>query len=239
MSYDLLSKYYDASVGFDYEAYFGFIKGFLPPKGRGLDVACGSGTLTVMLARHGFEMTGTDASPGMLNEARRKCSAAGVKCLLLEGDLNAFGTNKTYDFIISSCDGLNYVKSEAKLERLLGAFRSALTEDGVLIFDISTLYKAKEVLDGNVFFDDTDDYTLLWTNEYSDGRVRTDVTVFEKEQKYYKRYDESFDQYFYTAETVRRLLDGRGFSFVEYDGETFGRFNDKSQRLLVVARKRG
>ena len=92
---------------------------------------------------------------------------------------------------------------------------------------------------GQTFFEDTPTYTLFWTaRKIEDGKIGTDVSVFKKERDGYTREDGFFVQYFYRNETYKRLLEQQGFDVKFSDGETYGDLNEKSNRLLVVARKK-
>lgn len=235
MGYALLSRYYDEIARFDYKGYLDFLLDRLP-QGRGLDLACGSGKLTAMLASAGREMTGMDNSSQMLTLAAARARKERRKVLFIDGDLNLLEISKSYNFIISSCDGFNYVKSEALLKDVFKKSYGALQRGGVLAFDVSTLKKA-DYLDGNVFFEDTDDYTLLWTNKRTGNRVDTEVTVFERKGQYYVREDEASEQYFYGLEFIKKSLEECGFKAEFFDGESFKEFNGGSHRLLAVAIK--
>lgn len=238
MSYSLLSKYYDELVRFDYEGYLSFIARYLP-KGKGLDLACGSGTLTTMLAARGLTMTGLDNSEEMLSLAAARARKSRNNILFIAADVNGLKISKKYDLVISSCDGLNYVSSASLLKSLVAEVYNALNAGGVFIFDISTLKKAREVLDGSTFYEDTDDYTLLWTNKLEDNVALTEVTLFEQTGKngLYNRYDENFEQFFYKNEEVIAYIEAEGFTADVFDGETYGPLTSDSDRLLVVARK--
>lgn len=238
MSYDLLSKYYDELVRFNYANYLEFV---LPrvKKGRGLDIACGSGRLTAMLSAKGFSMTGLDSSEEMLNLAAVRARKARANILLLSGDINRLKLAKKYDSVFSTCDGLNYVTSEENLFKLFEEVYNALTEGGTFVFDMSTLSKAKNVLDGNTFYEDTDEYTLLWTNSLDENDVvTTELTVFTPNGSgLYAREDEGFDQYFYKNESIISYISKAGFSVEAFDGTSFTALTAESERILIVATK--
>ena len=239
MSYDLLSERYDELVRFDYDGLFAAIKPSFVPSGAALDLCSGTGTFALKLSEAGFKVTCVDNSPKMLTEAAKKARAARRQLLFLQSDVNSLKIYGKYSLITSTCDGFNYVKCEENLKKLFGKIHDALTENGVLAFDVSTLYKAENVLSGQTFFEDTPTYTLFWTaRKIEDGKIGTDVSVFKKERDGYTREDGFFVQYFYRNETYKRLLEQQGFDVKFSDGETYGDLNEKSNRLLVVARKK-
>lgn len=239
MSYDLLSEHYDELVRFDYDGLFAAIKPHLPPEGSALDLCSGTGTFALKLAEAGFRVTCVDNSPNMLTRAAQKARAARRNLLFLQSDVNELKIYGKFSLITSTCDGFNYVKSEEALGKLFGKIRDALTENGVLIFDVSTAYKAQKVLSGQTFFEDTPTYTLFWTaKDLGDKKLGTDVSVFKKDGDVYRREDGFFVQYFYQNDTFKKLLEQHGFDAKFLDGETYGDLNSESNRLLVVAKKK-
>ncbi|MDE6372513.1 MAG: class I SAM-dependent methyltransferase, partial [Clostridia bacterium] len=107
-AYSILAKYYDTLMGdFDYDGYFEFIKDKIV--GEGVDLACGSGEMTVRLARDGKKMMGVDLSGEMLNLATLKAKKLALDVKWLNLDMLDLELNHCVDFITCVCDGVNYI----------------------------------------------------------------------------------------------------------------------------------
>lgn len=222
---------------FNYDAYLNFIIGRVGVERRtGLDLAAGSGEMTVRLSRSGYKMTGSDISTEMLTFATVKAKKAMQNILFTVSDLNSLLINKKYDFITAVCDGFNYVKSVAKLDSAFAEVYNALNTGGKFIFDISTEYKLKNVIGNNLFFEDNENLTYFWQNILYKNRVDMSLVFFEKRGDKYVRCDEEQTQYIYSNKTIIELLNKNGFK-VEVFNESFEKLTEKSQRLVVVATK--
>lgn len=237
MSYSVLSKYYDRLMtDFDYDAYSQLIFDNVLKGAKGLDLAAGSGEMTIRLSQAGYKMTGSDCSAKMLTIATEKSKKALQDILFLIKDLNKLSISKTYDFITAVCDGFNYVSTIKGMESAFLEIYSALVQGGKFIFDMSTAYKLKKVLANNFFYEDYDDLTYFWSNTLYPNRVEMSLTFFEKEGDIYRRYDEEQTQYFYANDKIIALLEKCGFSVKCFD-EKFKELNNESERIIVVATK--
>lgn len=233
-SYSILAKYYDRLMGdFDYDAYVDFVKDKL--LGEGVDLACGSGEITVRLAKAGCKMTGVDLSAEMLNVAREKARREGLDIRWVCQDMLSLELPHKQDFMVSVCDGFNYVPQQ-KAGALLDSIHSQLKSGGVLVFDVSSEYKLKKILADNLFCEDYDDVTYIWQNTLHSSFVDMDVDFFEKaEGNLYRRVEETHRQYIYTEEYLQSLLKDK-WTWEVYDGEKFKRPSPKSKRLLFCCR---
>jgi Cyclopropane fatty acid synthase and related methyltransferases len=220
---------------FDYDGYEKFLFGRLRGV-KGLDLACGSGEMTVRMLKAGYTMTGVDISTEMLALAASKAKAAYKDVLLLNADLNGLKITKKYDFVISVCDGFNYVKNEKSLASLFCSVYKALPEGGLFIFDMSTEYKLRNIVGDNFFYEDGENLTYFWSNELHGNSVDMTLTFFEKQGAVYHRSDEYQTQYFYSNETILKLLKNVGFIAEVTDGK-FKPLTDTSERIVVCAKK--
>ena len=115
-----------------------------------LECACGTGSLTVRLARLGYAITGSDLSGDMLMIARQKALDAGLRQLpFVCQDMRKIALHKPVDAIFCACDGVNYLLDGA--EDFFRAAYKALKSGGLLLFDVSSDYKLSSVLAGNTF----------------------------------------------------------------------------------------
>ena len=131
-----------------------------------LDLCCGTGSLTLELARRGYEMIGADASADMLMEAMDKAAASGLAARPLfinqaAGELDLYGT---VDAAVSSLDSLNYVPPE-ELREAFRRLRLFIRPGGLLLFDLRTPGFLRS-MDGSVSVDETEDVFCLWRGRF-------------------------------------------------------------------------
>ena len=218
---------------FDYGAYVEFIKDKL--SGEGADIACGSGEITVRLAKAGCRMTGIDLSEEMLNVARDKARREGLDVKWVRQDIVQLELAHKVDFITAVCDGFNYVPQN-RLGAVLDRIRANLKEGGTLVFDVSSEYKLRNILADNLFCEDYDDVTYIWQNTLKRDCVDMDVDFFEKTQSgLYRRVEETHRQFIHTQEKIESLLKDK-WTWQVYDGEKFGKVSQKSKRLLFICK---
>lgn len=234
--YGCLAAYYDRLMtDFDYAGYLAL----LDRSGlgeEGVDLCCGSGAITVALAKKGKRMTGADISPEMLGRAVQNAREAGVRPVFVQADATTFRPHKPVDFATCVCDGINYIKPKD----LAVFFKNAaciLKEGGKLIFDASSEYKIKKIISDNVFFEDYDDLTYLWTNAQFKSGVKMELTFFirEKDGRYIKQTEEH-TQYAHTREDIENAMKGL-FSFKAYDFRTMKEVGAKTARIVWVCEK--
>ncbi len=233
-AYSILAKYYDTLMGdFDYDGYFEFIKDKL--HGEGVDLACGSGEMTIRLAKDGNNMIGVDLSGEMLNVATLKAKKLALDVKWINLDMTQIELNHPVDFVTCVCDGVNYISNKELLkffERVYGLLKSG----GKFVFDVSSGYKLEKILGDNLFCEDYDDVTYIWSNTLGDDYVDMDIDFFEKiEGDTYRRIEESHRQYIHSVDFIKSCLSK--WQVEVYDGETYGKPKDKSKRLMLVATK--
>lgn len=233
-AYSALAARYDSLMtDFNYDGYFDFISRYLFGKNKGADMASGSGELTVRLAKAGKKVVGIDISEEMLAEAMRKARENALNIVFLKQDITSFELTGKVDFVTVCCDGVNYVKD------ISGFFKrvySSLRDGGVFIFDISSEYKLKEIIGNNVFYEDTADFTYLWTNKLSDNKIDMNLVFFNREGDLFSRREESHRQYIHKRDSVVQALMDSGFNgILDFDGENFGKVRNDSERILFVA----
>lgn len=234
--YGCLAAYYDRLMtDFDYEGYLGVLARELGGT-EGVDLCCGSGRITVALAKSGKKMTGVDISAEMLGEAAKNARAAGVRPVFVQADATAFAPQHKVDFVTCVCDGVNYIATK-KLPAFFGGVADMLKEGGKFVFDVSSEYKIKNIISDNVFYEDYDDLTYLWSNSRFAGGVRMELTFFVKDADgRYIKTTEEHTQYAHGREAVENAL-GQNFSFRAYDFATMGRVGAKTARILWVCEK--
>lgn len=213
-----------------------------------LDLGCGTGTLTMLLAGRGYDMIGIDNAQEMLQIAMEKRDAAGLDILYLLQDMRSFELYGTVGAVISVCDSVNYLLEEEEIVQTFRLVNNYLFPQGIFIFDFNTVYKYAQVIGDATIAETREDCSFIWDNYYHEEEQinEYDLTVFVKEpadmeqadHALYRRFQETHYQRGYELEQMKDCLRRAGMVFVEaVDADTHEAVNDVSERIYVVARK--
>lgn len=234
-AYSVIAKFYDsANTDFDYSKYFEFIKHYF--SGKVVELACGSGAFTDYLVKVCDSVIAVDNCSEMLDKAVQNNFKNRKYIQFVKDDILAFVPPFKANNVIAVCDGFNYL-TDCDLQKAFDKISGYMKSGGYFIFDISSSYKLKNVIGNNIFYEDRDDLTYLWTNKLNKNFVQMDITVFEKIGDLYKREDESHIQYIHDRQFVEDCLKNAGFSVQTFDGEKFDSLKDESLRLLFICKK--
>ena len=245
--YAVLAGYYDRIMeDTNYAAWCGFYLACFEKYGlhaeKVLDLACGTGSITVPLAAAGYEMTGIDLSSEMLALARKKADDAGVRVCLSEQNIACFDAGGAFDAAVCSFDGVNYLTNSKDLVSCFARVQETLVPGGLFIFDVSTPYKYENVLADNAFVYEYDDLFLSWQNYYRKKSALCDfyLTFFVKSGQNWHRFDEIQRQRCYPLPRLKKLLKEAGFSLLEtVAGTDFSPLTDISERCFFICKKEG
>ena len=211
-------------------------------EGLVLDLGCGTGSMTELLAAAGYDMIGVDASEEMLELADEKKRKSGHDILYLLQDMREFELYGTVRAIVSVCDSLNYITEEKDLLQVFRLAHNYLDPDGVILFDFNTVYKYEEILGESVIAENREEGSFIWENYYDpEERLNEyDLTLYVKEEDgRYRRFEETHFQKAYGRDVILGLLKEAGFRAEKIlDGETGGELRKETERLFVAARKR-
>ncbi len=248
MIYDLLAPFYDeANRDIDYVSwadFFEFLFGkYLKSKPELiLDLACGTGSMTLELAKRGYDMTGVDLSPEMLDIARERAEKERLseRCLWLLQDMNSFELYGTVGAVVCCLDSINHLTGTASLKKTFDLVHNYLDPDGLFIFDINGKRKFEEVYANETYTVDTDDDFCIWQNDYDEKRGVCDfyITVFHKNADgTYTRYDDEQREKMFTVQSVKNMLLKCGFEFIgAYSDFEMNEGNDSCNRIYIAAR---
>lgn len=248
MMYDLIAPIYDAvNAEIDYSAWADFIDAVCKKECREkpslvLDLGCGTGSMTVELARRGYDMTGVDISPEMLDVARGRAEELGFgnDILWLCQDMREFELYGTVDLAVSCLDCLNHLTTVNDLKKCLALVHNYLIPDGIFIFDVNGRGKFESVYADNSYVMETDNAMCVWQNHYNPKSHICDfyITLFsECEDGRYERYDELERERMYTLRSLKRALADTGFEFIgAYGGLDFTEATDDDERIYIIAR---
>lgn len=235
--YTFLAKYYDKLMkDFDYCGYVKFVQKYLV--GTGADLCTGTGRISLWLAQNGRNVTGVDTCPNMLNTARENARKLGLKIQWICLDAAEFLSPSKLDFACCICDGLNYMNGN-QVEKLLKNVTSYVKSCGYFVFDISTSFKLKEVIGNNVFCEDLENISYIWSNFFDEKQssVEMQIGFFERQNgDVYKRVDESHFQYAHETTHIFEILSS-SWSVEVFDGESFSSLKKESRRALFVCKK--
>ena len=179
-----------------------------------LDLGCGTGSLTEILATKGYDMIGADGSAEMLEIAMEKKAQSGHDILYLLQDMREFELYGTVRAVVSVCDCVNYITDEKELEQVFRLVNNYLDPEGIFIFDFNTEYKYKEILGEQTIAEDREDCSFIWDNYYYEDESMNEyeLTLFIKEQdsNLYRKYQEMHYQKAYTLDAMRDLVEWSG-----------------------------
>ena len=131
-----------------------------------LDLGCGTGTMTEILASKGYDMTGVDFSEEMLDIAMQKRTKSGHDILYLMQDMREFELYGTVRAIVSICDSMNYLTEDGDLEQVFRLANNYLDPGGLFIFDMNTEYKYREMLGDQTIAEERENCSFIWDNYY-------------------------------------------------------------------------
>ena len=206
-----------------------------------LDLACGTGSLTLELARRGYEMIGVDQSEEMLAQAAEKCrQASEIPPLFLHQSMDKLDLYGTIYACVCCLDSVNYVTSPQKLERAFQRVHTFLMPGGLFVFDVNTPDKLR-ALDGQVFLDESADAYCVWRADYSARRrvctYGMDLFTLEPDGRW-SRAEELHEEYAYEPDELEALLIRAGFSRIKQYGERKLRAPKAGEgRIFFAARK--
>ena len=208
------------------------------PLSVGLDVGCGGGWFTRAFARAGYQMTGLDISPQMLDFAQNKALKEGARGEYLLGDISSMKLPRRFDFVTAINDCINYIPKN-KVNSAIKNIAGALKKGGIFLFDISSKGKFEKKIANTVSVDDRENVTYFSFNKVEGDRAEMDVSLFIKRPDgAFERKDETHIQYIYDEAEIINALVKNGFSVVHVEGH-LGEEKAQSDRLCFLARKEG
>lgn len=207
-----------------------------------LELGCGTGRMTRLLAKMGYDMIGIDMSQEMLMIAREVQEESGGILYLLQ-DMRSFELYGTVRAVISICDSMNYILEEDDLRQVFSLVNNYLDPGGIFLFDLNTIYKYENLLGDQTICENREEGSFIWDNYYDEEEQinEYDLTLFIKEKDgLYRKYEEVHYQRAYSLETVIRLLEEAGMEYVgAYDVEDGNAPGDDSEKIYIIAREQG
>lgn len=245
-AYSGFAKVYDLFMdNIPYEEWTDYVKELLCEEGieEGilLDLGCGTGSVTELLARSGFDMIGIDNSEEMLEIAMEKKMESGQDILYLLQDMREFELYGTVKGIVSICDSMNYILEDEDLLEVFRLVHNYLDNDGIFIFDMNTMYKYREILSDHTFAEDREESSFIWENYYDEEEEinQYDLALFVKDEDgRFTKYEETHLQRAYEQKRVEELIMESGLELLHvYDAFTRELPAEDSERIYFVCRR--
>lgn len=236
-SYDRLTNDvdYEATVDFYYEI---LNKEGLNPR-TAVDLACGTGSVTAILARKGLQVIGVDMSEEMLTVAQQKASELENQPRFICQPLQKLFLPRGVDMAVCALDSLDYITDPADCEEAIRRVYKALNPGGIFIFDVNTPEKLR-AMDGQVFLDEDDDVYCVWRGEF-DGQTNIcsyGMDLFQRKGNVWERSFEEHCEYAYSADQLVGYLKAAGFTHIRvYADRLFEVPREGEQRIYIKARK--
>jgi ubiquinone/menaquinone biosynthesis C-methylase UbiE len=247
MSYENFAYFYDQLMrDVPYEKWVDLInlkKEKWNVKGKKLlDLACGTGELSVRFAEAGYEVTGIDLSSDMLSIAQTKAEEKGCHIHFYQQNMAELELTGQYDVIGIFCDSLNYLPTEEGVKQTFQRVHHYLQKGGLFIFDVHSVYKMTDVFIDHTYTYDDDEICYIW-NCFPGEEIHSvehELTFFVQDASgKYDRYDENHFQRTFSVETYTKWLTEAGFECLEVLGD----FADSSinegqwERIFFIAGK--
>ncbi len=188
-----------------------------------LDLACGTGNLTLPLAERGFDMIGIDLSPEMLDMARSKQARHDI--LWLCQDMRSFELYGTVKAVICCLDSINYLTSKSALDSCFSLVHNYLDPNGIFIFDVNSPYKFENIYGSNHYILEGDGVYCGWRNSYSkrSGICSFELSIFAEEPNgTWRRFDELQKEKCHSVKTLTSCLKKAGFEVLSVTADLEG-----------------
>ena len=209
-----------------------------------VELGCGTGSFTAIMARKGYDIMGIDMSEEMLQVARRKVTEQNLNVMFLEQDMRELDLYCTCGTVLSVCDSINYLLEDEDVVTTFKLMNNFLFPKGIFIFDFNTLHKYRDVIGDVTIAENREDCSFIWENYYhEDEHVNEyDLTIFAKcgEEDLFRKSVETHYQRGYELEEMISFVKESGLEFIEaIDADTHSVPTADSERVYIVAREKG
>ena len=241
--HNLAASYDRLTNDVDYEATVAFYEEILKREGLRprtvVDMACGTGSVSAILARKGYQVTGVDLSEEMLTEAMMKTMDMENHPMFSCQNLRDLRLPKAVDMAVCALDSLDYITDPADCEAAIRRAYKVLNPGGIFIFDVNTPEKLR-AMDGQMFIDEDDDVFCVWRGEFDEETniCSYGMDLFQREGEKWIRSFEEHQEYAYSQQQLTEYLKKAGFTHIEvYADRLFEAPREGEQRIYFKARK--
>ncbi len=204
-----------------------------------VDLACGTGSVALLLAGMGMEVTAVDMSEEMLCVASQKAQEQELPVTFVHQKLQSLGLPRGVDLAVCALDSINYITEPDHCRQAICRIYKALNPGGCFIFDVNTPEKLR-AMDGQVFLDEDDDVYCVWRGEFDEAEniCSYGMDLFQRYGNVWHRSFEEHREYAYTQEQLVAFLRQAGFtSIAVYADRRFEKPQPGEQRIYLKARK--
>lgn len=235
LHYDELTENVDYKVRSDYISGF-FNKLGIPENATLLDLACGTGTMSLLFKEKGYHVIGIDLSSEMLSIADNKANGT---ISFIKAEMQNFSLSEPVDVCVCCLDSINHLNSLNDVEKAFECVYHSLNKNGVFAFDVNTVYKHRNILADNSFVFDEENYFLSWDNELIDNySVRIILDFFVYNGVSYDRYSEEFVETAFETEVLSSALMPYFEILGIYDDLSLESPKTDSERLYFVCKRK-
>lgn len=243
-AYEALAASYDRLTNdVDYRATVDFYRDILEQEGlhprTAVDLACGTGTVSLLLARQGLDVTGVDLSEEMLTMAQQKAEGLENPPRFVRQSLQQLTLPRGVDLAVCALDSLDYITDPQDCAEAIRRVYRALNPGGIFIFDVNTPEKLR-AMDGQVFLDEDDDVYCVWRGEFDEQTniCSYGMDLFQRQGRLWRRSFEEHREYAYSAEQLTGFLKAAGFTGIRvYGDRRMEPPRPGEQRIYLKARK--
>ena len=237
VSYDRLTNDvpYRAVVDFDNQI---LEREGLKPR-TAVDLACGTGSVALLLAEQGLRVIAVDMSEDMLAVASQKAAGMNNSPVFVCQSLQQLHLPRGVDLAVCALDSLDYITDPADCAEAIKRVYKALNPGGIFIFDVNTPEKL-QAMDGQVFLDEDEDVYCVWRGEFDENTniCSYGMDLFQRSGKHWLRSFEEHQEYAYSQEQLTAYLQAAGFSHIAcYADRKFTAPEAGEQRIYFKARK--
>lgn len=243
-AYHALASSYDRLTNdVPYEAVVDFYWQILDREGlrpaTAVDLACGTGSVAVLLAQKGLRVTGVDMSEEMLCEASQKAEELKNRPQFVCQKLQELKLPRAVDLAVCALDSIDYIVDPEDCQKAFYRIYKALNPGGCFIFDVNTPEKLR-AMDGQVFLDEDRDVYCVWRGEFDQKSniCSYGMDLFQRKGNLWQRSFEEHREYAYSAEQLTEYLKNAGFTHIAvYGDRSFRAPEAGEQRIYIKARK--
>ena len=240
---ELAASYDRLTNDVDYAATVDFYEQILAKEGLKprtcVDLACGTGSVTAILAERGYQVTGVDMSEEMLTEATMKTMDMENRPMFSCQRLERLRLPRAVDMAVCALDSLDYILDPQDCKEAIRRVYKALNPGGIFIFDVNTPEKLR-AMDGQVWLDEDDDVYCVWRGEFDEETniCSYGMDLFQRQGDVWHRSFEEHKEYAYSREQLTAYLRDAGFTHIEvYADRIFEAPREGEQRIYFKARK--
>lgn len=237
LSYDRLTNDVDYASTVDFYMQILEKEGLKPR--TAVDLACGTGSVSLLLARKGMKVVGVDMSEDMLAVASQKAQGVRNAPMFVCQRLQQLQLGRGVDLAVCALDSLDYITEPAQCALAIKRIYKALNPGGCFIFDVNTPEKLK-AMDGQVFLDEDRDVYCVWRGEFDEKTniCSYGMDLFQRQGKLWVRSFEEHREYAYSARQLTQYLKAAGFTHIQiYADRLFEAPREGEQRIYFKARK--